>query len=247
MSENREPYYRRDLALVHHLGFGFHADRCAPGILSRLEPVKERGGLVVELGCGSGLLTRYLTDAGHRVVATDASPEMVALARDYAPDVESTYVLTLPDDPIPPADAVVSVGHVISYLPDEAAIDRAFVAVAEALLPGGVLAVDICDLEYGESRKGDPPYGRAADEWAIVTEFDVPAPNRFVRRMAAFVRNDDGTWRRDDEVHDNVLVDTAAIPALLAAYGVEATVGVAFGTEELPGGLRTIIGHKVGR
>ena len=247
MTGRGEPYYRRDLALVHHLGFGFHADRCAPGILNLLEPVKEQGGLVIELGCGSGLLTRYLTDAGHRVVATDASPEMVALARDHAPAVESAYVLTLPDDPIPAADAIVSVGHVLSYLPDEAAIDQAFVAVAEALLPGGIVAVDICDLEYGASRTGDPPYGRAAEEWAIVTEFDVPAPNRFVRRIAAFVRNDDGTWRRDDERHENVLVDTSAIPALLAAHGVEATVGVAFGTEELPTGLRTITGHKAGR
>ena len=43
-----EPYYRRDLALVHHLGFGFHAEACAPGILTLLEPVRERGGLVLE-------------------------------------------------------------------------------------------------------------------------------------------------------------------------------------------------------
>jgi hypothetical protein len=57
------PYYRRDLALIHHLGFGFHADDCAPGILDLLQPVRERDGLVVELGCGSGLLTRYLIDA----------------------------------------------------------------------------------------------------------------------------------------------------------------------------------------
>lgn len=27
--------------------------------------------------------------------------------------------------PLPPADAVVSVGHVLNYLPDEAAIDQA--------------------------------------------------------------------------------------------------------------------------
>ena len=67
-----DPYYRRDLALIHHIGFGFHAEDCAPGVLELLEPVRERDGLVVELGCGSGLLTRYLVDAGHRVIATDA-------------------------------------------------------------------------------------------------------------------------------------------------------------------------------
>ena len=32
-----EPYYRRDLALVHHLGFGFHADATAAGVLKLLE------------------------------------------------------------------------------------------------------------------------------------------------------------------------------------------------------------------
>jgi hypothetical protein len=44
-------YYRHDLALVHHLGFGFNADATAPGILALLEPL--RGGRVLELGCGS--------------------------------------------------------------------------------------------------------------------------------------------------------------------------------------------------
>ena len=76
-----EPYYRPDLALVHHRGFGFHADLCAPGIIERLAPVHERDGLVLEFGCGSGLLTRYLVDAGFRVLATDASPAMLELAR----------------------------------------------------------------------------------------------------------------------------------------------------------------------
>jgi hypothetical protein len=40
----------QDLALVHHLGSGFHADLVAPGILSLLEPIRDRDGLVVELG-----------------------------------------------------------------------------------------------------------------------------------------------------------------------------------------------------
>jgi len=93
MDVNDTPYYRRDLALVHHRGFGFHADDCPPGILE------------------------------------------------------------LPDDPLPAADAIVSVGHVLNYLPDESAIDRALVAITEALRPGGVLAIDLCDLEYGKTRR----------------------------------------------------------------------------------------------
>jgi SAM-dependent methyltransferase len=238
------PYYRRDLALVHHLGYGFHADQCAPGILELLEPIRARGGLVVELGCGSGRLTRHLVDAGLRVVASDASPAMLELARQEVPGAEDVRRIALPDDPIPPADAIVSVGHALSYLPDEAAVDRALVAVARALRPGGVVALDICDLEWGRARREAPGQGRVGEDWAIITEFSVPAPNRFVRQMAVFVRDDDGMWRRDDERHDNVLVDTGRIPALLAGEGVEATVGTSFGAERLPVGLHTVIGRR---
>ncbi len=245
MTASNEPYYRSDLALVHHLGFGFHADGCAPGILTLLEPVRARDGVVLELGCGSGLLTKHLVDAGHRVIATDASPAMLALARDHAPGVERSYRLTLPDDPIPPADAIVGVGHALNYLPDQGAIDRALAAIADALQPDGVLAIDLCDLEWGEARRGAPPYARVTDEWAIVTEFDMPSPDRFVRTMAIFVRNDDGGWRRDDERHDNVLVDTSAVPALLAEHGVGATVAPSFGAVPLPTGLRAIVGRKL--
>jgi SAM-dependent methyltransferase len=242
-------YYREDLALVHHLGFAFHADNCAPGILALLAPVRDRGGLVLELGCGSGALTRHLVGAGHRVLATDASPAMVELARRRVPGAEDVRVLVLPDEPVPPADAVVSVGHVLSYLDDEAAIERALAAVAAALAPDGVLAVDLCDRRWGEGRRDAPPYARVEGDWAIVTTFELPSPDRFVRRITTFVRGEDGTWRRDDERHENVLVDTSRLPAFLAGLGLQATVGPGFGGEQLPEGMVALVARfaEVGR
>lgn len=245
VEEARAPYYRRDLALIHHRGFGFHSDACAPGILELLAPVRERSGLVVEIGCGSGLLTRHLLDAGCRVLATDASPAMLEIARQVVSDAEEIRQVVLPDDPIPRADAIVSVGHVLNYLPGAEEIDRALVAIANALEPGGILALDLCDLEYGEVRREAGSRGWADEDWAIVTEVSLPTPDRFVRQMATFVRNDDGSWRRDDERHDNVLIETARVPALLAQHGVEASVRPSFGSEELPVGLRAVLGRKV--
>ena len=244
MSARDEPYYRPDLARIHHLGFGFHADDTAPGVLALLAPVKERGGLVVEIGCGSGLLTRYLVDAGHRVIATDASPAMLDLARETVPGAEDIRRLTLPDDPVPEADAIVGVGHALNYLPDEESLERALVAIAAALRPGGVLAIDLCDLEWGRARVDEPARGWVGDDWALVTRFSTPSPDRYVREMAMFTRNDDGSWRRDDERHDNVLIDTSRVPALLAAHGIEATVRDSFGEEELSAGLKAIVGSK---
>lgn len=238
------PYYRADLARVHHLGFGFHADTVAPGILALLEPVLARGGLVLELGCGSGLLTRHLVDAGHRVIATDASPAMLELARETAPGAEDVRVLVMPDDPMPEVDAVVSVGHPVSYLPDKPAVERALVAAARAVRPGGVMAIDIADLTWASCRLDLDVHARVGDDWAIITRYEIPSPDRYIRHMTTFLRNDDDMWRRDDETHDNVLIDTSTVPALLAEHGVDATVGPSFGAEKNPEGLACVVGHK---
>jgi SAM-dependent methyltransferase len=129
---------------VHHRGFGFHADDCAPGILRLLEGVRARDGLVVELGCGSGLLTRHLLDAGLRVIAPTASPAMLEVARD----AEEIRELVLPDDPIPRADAIVSVGHAFSYLPDAPAVERALVAITGRFAPAAC-SRSICATSMG--------------------------------------------------------------------------------------------------
>lgn len=246
MTPAREPHYRADLARIHHEGFAFHAEACAPGVLALLEPVLEGAGTILEVGCGSGLLTRRLVAAGHRVIATDASPAMLDLARRTAPGAEELRVLALPDDPLPAVDAIVGVGHAVNYLPDLPAVHRALVAVAAALRPGGVLALDVCDLSWGAARIDQPSLGRVGEDWALVTEFSLPSPDRYVREMTTFVRAEDGVWRRDHERHDNVLVDTATIPALLAAHGLDARIGQAFGAEELPVGLHTVIGQHTG-
>jgi SAM-dependent methyltransferase len=239
-----EPYYRPDLARVHHLGYGFHADACAPGILALLEPIREREALVLELGCGSGLLTRHLIEAGHRVVATDASPAMLEVAQEVAAGAEAIRQLVLPDDPLPDCDAIVSVGHVLNYLPDEASIERALAAIAAALRPRGVVAIDLCDLRWGEARRNDPSQGRVGDDWAIVSRFSLPRPNLYVREITTFLREVDGSWRRDDERHENVLIDTSLVPALLAGHGLEVRVAPSFGDEELPEGLVAIVGRR---
>jgi hypothetical protein len=152
--------------------------------------------------------------------------------------------LTLPDDPLPPADAVVGEGHTLNDLPDAGAVERALVSVAAALRPGGVLALDLCTLEWGRRRRDQPPHVRVEDDWALVARFSLPRPDLYVREMTVFVREDDGRWRRDDERHDNVLLDTSLVPALLARHGVRAHVHDALGTQALPPGLVAVVGRR---
>lgn len=150
----------------------------------------------------------------------------------------------MPDDPLPAADAIVGIGHPLNYLPDAGSIERAVAAMAAALRTGGLLAFDICDLEWG--RRNTSNLGGVGADWAIITQFSVPSPDRFVREITTFVANGDGTWRRADERHDNVLIDTATIPPLLSGHGVDAEIHRSFGSETLPAGLHVVLGERRG-
>src|SRR5436190_22282849 len=101
-AECRPMYYGADQAAIHHERFGSLA-RAAPVLVhQRLRAEGLTDGLVVDLGSGSGIFARAMTDAGFDVIGVDISPDMVAIAREYAPaatfSVGSVHDFELPDD-----------------------------------------------------------------------------------------------------------------------------------------------------
>ena len=81
-------WYREDLAYIHDVGHADFALRSAPGILEVLQENGIPDGLVVDLGCGSGLWARELLGAGYRVLGIDISESMIEIAREKAPGAE---------------------------------------------------------------------------------------------------------------------------------------------------------------
>ena len=138
----------------------------------------------------------------------------------------------------------MAIGRPIAYLPDAAAIERALTAIARALRPGGLLAFDICDLSWASARRDAIGQGRVGPDWAIITEFSTPSPDRFVRDMTTFLPNGDGSWRRESEHHENTLIDTSRLPGRLAALGITAEIRYAFDDETLPEALHVVIGTR---
>ena len=59
------PGYKKDLAYIHDVGFGDFAKNSAPGLLEIMRRAEINDGLVVDLGCGSGIWARELVDAGY--------------------------------------------------------------------------------------------------------------------------------------------------------------------------------------
>ena len=145
---------------------------------------------------------------------------MLALARAELGEAADLRLLTLPGDPLPAADAVVSVGHVLSYLPDAAAVDRRWPPRPARCGRAGCSRSTSWTWTTGGSGRASRRSPGSRTDWAIITEFSSPAPDRFVRDATTFVPDGAGAWRRGGERHENVLVDTSRIPALLAGHGV---------------------------
>ncbi|MFC7595545.1 class I SAM-dependent methyltransferase [Terrabacter sp. GCM10028922] len=90
---------------------------------------------IVDLGCGTGTLTRLLVDEGHAVDGMDISPEMISRARAKVP--EARFVVGDAARPAiePQSYDVVLSRHVLWAMPEPA---EAFARWAELLRPGGI-------------------------------------------------------------------------------------------------------------
>jgi len=216
--------YGRDLAHIHDAGFGGFAAALAPGLLRLLHRAGIHGGLVVDLGCGSGIWARELTDAGYQALGVDVSPAMLALARRRAPAARFVHASLLRFEP-PPCDAVTSLGECVNYLFDEGAgtvegLGRLFRRVHDALRPGGVF---ICELaQPGQVPGPEPRRGhRLAADWAILYEVEEDARTKILTRSMTTFRQagPGGLYRRSEEVHRQRLYDTAEILPALAGAG----------------------------
>jgi SAM-dependent methyltransferase len=214
-------WYREDVAYIHDVGHAEFALETAPGILEILARNGVHKGLVVDLGCGSGLLARELLDAGYRILGIDISEAMIELARRRAPEAEFR-VGSLFDADIPPCGAVTAISEVLNYMFDpeneERGLSRLFRRVHDALSPGGVFVFDV--LGPGQVPPGSKARGfRVGEDWAVLSEREEDAERRTMARRIVSFRKVGEHYRRDDEVHRVRLYDPSELSAALGEVG----------------------------
>ena len=214
-------WYRKDLAYVHDVGHADFALEAAPGILAELRRNKINHGLVVDLGCGSGLWARELSLAGYQCLGIDISEAMIELARRRVPNAEFR-VASLFKANLPRCQAVTSLGECLNYLFDSSngskALARLFRRVHRALVPGGLFIFDI--LGAGQVAPATISRSfRAADDWLVTVKKTEDRKRSLLTRRITTFRKEGNCYLRDEEVHRLRLYKSADIAGALRLEG----------------------------
>jgi SAM-dependent methyltransferase len=242
----RSSWYGEDLAYIHDVGHAEFALRSAPGILRILDQNGTSGGLVVDLGCGSGLLARELIDAGYNAFGIDISGAMVEIARRRAPEAEFR-VGSLFGVEIPPCAAVTAVSEVLNYLFDaeneEQGLGRLFRRVYEALDPGGLFVFDV--LGPGQVLPGARKRGfRVGEDWAVLSELEEDVGRGTMERRIVSFRKVGEHYRRDEEVHRVRLYEPSQLSAELERAGFRVRTMRSYGDLALEEGHTAFVARK---
>ncbi|MCA1994289.1 MAG: class I SAM-dependent methyltransferase [Coleofasciculus sp. S288] len=239
-------FYKEDLAFIHDVGFADYALKSAPGILEILHQSKIHEGLVVDLGCGSGLWAEELTKAYYQVLGVDISESLIAIARKRVPDAEFRIESLFKAD-IPPCNAVTSVGECLNYLfdPDndcQTLIDL-FCRIYSALTPGGVFVFDIA--EPGQVIQESPTKGfTEGEDWIVLVEKEENREKRTLTRRIITFRKEGEYYRRDDEVHHVQLYEATDIARKLSEVGFQIQTMRSYGEYALPRAHAAFIARK---
>jgi len=212
----RDLPYKSDLAYIHDVGF---SDIALHGAELMISLLRDRGLMaekIVELGCGSGISSRKLVDAGYDVLGIDLSGDMLAIAREHVPEAEFRQQSFL-DAEIPPCCAVTAIGECFNYLFDERNSHQKLLALFErvyaALSPRGLFIFDVAEPGYGKRRQQQ--HFEQNDDWTVLVSLEEDERSRLTRTITTF-RKVGTTYRRDEEVHRLQLLK-ATFPA--GTYG----------------------------
>jgi SAM-dependent methyltransferase len=237
--------YRDDLAYVHDVGFGGFASDAAPWILKLLREHALTDGLVIDVGCGSGIWARELSMAGYGVLGYDISPAMVAIARKRVPRGEF-FAQPFLTAKLRPCVAVTALGEVFNYLFDRRnTIHRLvefFARVHTALRPGGLFVFDVATP--GREPNGHRQAFRTGSDWACLFEAREDADDHTLTRRISTFRRVGDLYRRADEVHRLRLYEPRELTTALRDAGFRVRTVCDYGKTTFPPGYAGFVAQK---
>jgi SAM-dependent methyltransferase len=237
--------YQEDLAYIHDVGFGFRSNGAAPEILRILRRHGIMQGLVVDLGCGSGIWAKELIRSGYEVLGVDQSVAMIRLARKKALGakfVRSSFL----DVRLLPCSAVTSLGECFNYLFDAKngikELTKLFSRVYDALRGGGVLVFDIA--QPGQLPPSQQIRSFSGPDWVIYREGEEDRPRKILTRRMTIFRKVGQFYRRSEEIHCLKLYRGTDLARILRDIGFSVRLMRGYGKYRLKGNRVAIVATK---
>lgn len=238
-------WYNEDLAYIHDVGYRDYALKSTPGILQTLSDRQIHAGLVVEMGCGSGLTAEILDRAGYQVLGIDISEAMIAIAQTRVPSAEFRVASLLTTE-VPPCRAVISIGECLNYAFDnnsDTVLVSLFQRIYNALDPSGVFIFDVVipgQVAPGETVKSFTE----GQDWIVLVEKQEDLIRQLLTRRIITLREVNGLYRRTDEVHHQRLFNVETLAQALKQIGFQVETRFEYGQFRLPPARVAFIADK---
>ena len=180
-------------------------------------------GVVCELGCGTGKMTRLLADAGYDMIGVDMSEDMLAIASMENPQ----QILYLCQDMrelelYGTVAAVVSVCDSMNYLLEEDDLLEVFQRVSEYLEPGGVFLFDLNTIYKYETLLGETTICENRPEGSFIWENYYDAEEQINEYdLTLFIQEKENLYRKFEETHYQRGYSMEKIRTLLEEAGME--------------------------
>ncbi len=161
---------------------------------------------ILEIGCGTGNIANILARKGYRVMASDISEDMLAVAQAKAHDmgVKVTYIhqdmryIRLNA----PVDCVVSVCDGINYILKDEDLKRVFKGVYNVLGEKGIFIFDINSRYKLSEIIGDNTFGESGEDISFLWENSYDPDTAICEfHLTFFVKTKDGLYSRFEESH----------------------------------------------
>ena len=175
-------------------------------VTSLLKEYGVEDGLVLDLGCGTGKLTRLLAGEGYDMIGVDLSEEMLEVALEHEME-DPKQILYLQQDMrefelYGTVRAIVSICDSMNYLEDYEDLVQVLKLANNYLDPKGVFVFDMNTVYKYREQLGEQTIAENREESSFIWEnyFD---ENEMINEydLTLFIREEDGRYSKYEETH----------------------------------------------
>ena len=184
-------------------------------------------GLVLDLACGTGVMTELLAEAGYDMIGIDQSEEMLERALDRKEQSGHDILYLCQDmrefELYGTVRAIVSVCDSMNYVLEEEAFLDILTAAAENYLDYGGLFLFDLNTEYKyRMLLGEQTIAENREEGSFIWENSYDEEEKINEyELTLFIREDSGYYRKYEEVHYQRAYPLDTVKELVARSGLK--------------------------